>query len=120
MSALRLSHSAANRKSTLVSNVIDTRVGLRARVEVVLALVASLGVPAVVSAQTGRGLGREEIRLYGLGLKVEPAQQTVPRDVATIVPTFLQAPQEPDGLPPFAADAEVRGTLRGPSFATPV
>ena len=98
----------------------DTRKGLRGRLAMVLALIASIVMPAVAAAQTGRVLGREDIRLYGLGLKVEPAQQTVPRDIATIVPTFLQAPQQPDGLPPFAADAEVRGTLRGPSFPTPV
>jgi hypothetical protein len=48
-----------------------------------------------------------------------PAEQTVPKDIATIVSTYLQAPNVPGNLPPFAPDAEVRATLTGPSFATP-
>lgn len=84
-----------------------------------------LVAPAWSSAQVtagapGRFLDREDIRLYGLGLVVEPARQTVPRDIATIVQTYLAAPGTPTDLPPFAADAEVRATLRGPSFARPV
>ncbi len=83
---------------------------------------AALVMAGVSSAQAqsqARFLGREEITLYGIGLKVEPAQQTVPKDFATIVSTFLQTPQLPANLPPFAPDAEVRATLRGPSFAEP-
>ncbi|MGE5199651.1 MAG: hypothetical protein ACM3H9_08425, partial [Rhodospirillaceae bacterium] len=67
-------------------------------------------------AQDGRFLAREDIILYGLGLRVEPATQTVPKDIATIVSTFLQAPQQPQGLPPFAPDAVVKATLRGPGL----
>ena len=51
----------------------------------------------------------------GLGLRVEPDHQVVPRDIATIVSTFLSAPTPPAGqLAPFAPDAIVKGTLRGP------
>ncbi len=64
-------------------------------------------------------LGEDEIRLYGIGLRVEPAHQTVPRDIATIVSTYLQMSALPDGVPPLSPDAVVRATLRGPSFATP-
>ena len=32
----------------------------------------------------------------------------------------MQAPQLPGDLPPFAPDAEVMATLRGPSFPTPI
>ncbi|HMC78364.1 MAG TPA: CARDB domain-containing protein, partial [Vicinamibacterales bacterium] len=67
-----------------------------------------------------RVLGRDEILLYGIGLKVEPGYQTVPKDIATIVGTFLQAPSLPSGVSPFAAGAEVVATLRGPSFQAPV
>ncbi|HPW20488.1 MAG TPA: Ig-like domain-containing protein [Vicinamibacterales bacterium] len=81
-----------------------------------LAVVLST-VCAVPSADAqARFLGREEIVLYGLGLKVEPEQQTVPKGFATIVGTYLQTPQVPGPLPPFAPDAELRATLRGPSF----
>jgi hypothetical protein len=64
-----------------------------------------------------RFLAKEQIALFGIGLKAEPARQVVPKDIATIVSTFLQAPTLPDGLPAFPPDAEVRATLRGPSFA---
>jgi len=86
-----------------------------------LAAIVCALAPADSAAQAGqpRFLGREEILLYGIGLRVEPAHQTVPKDIATIVSTYLQAPALPDGLPPFAPDAEVRATLRGPSFSTP-
>ena len=67
--------------------------------------------------QQPRFLAKEEIAFFGIGLKAEPARQVVPKDIATIVSTFLQAPTLPDGLPPFAPSAEVRATLRGPSFA---
>ena len=58
--------------------------------------------------------------VYGLGLRVEPATQTVPKDIATIVSTYLQAPQAPPSLPPFAPDAVVKGTLRGPGLPSPL
>ena len=80
------------------------------------ALLIVTAASATAVAQ-GRFLGREDIILYGLGLKVEPAEQTVPKDIATIVSTFLQGRRSPARLPPFAPDAEVRATLRGPSFA---
>ncbi|MBI5756420.1 MAG: hypothetical protein HZA12_05785 [Nitrospirae bacterium] len=57
-------------------------------------------VPA--DAAEARFLGSEEIILYGVGLKVEPAQQVVPKDMATIVSTYMQVPT----LPP--RDADVR------------
>ena len=68
-------------------------------------------------AQTGapRFLGKEDILFYGIGLKVDPAQQTVPKDIATIVSTYLQAPNLPDGVPALSPDTEVRATLAGPS-----
>jgi hypothetical protein len=89
----------------------------RAVVGLALALCA---VPLLQAQTQGRFLGREEIVLYGLGLQVQPAQQTVPKGFATIVSTFLQTPQVPGSLPPFAPDAEVRATLRGPSFEQPL
>ncbi len=76
--------------------------------------------PADAGQQPARFLAKEDILLYGLGLKVEPAQQTVPKDIATIVGTYVQAPQLPDNLPAFAADAEVVATLRGPSLPQPL
>jgi hypothetical protein len=82
----------------------------------VVALLAVAPLPVV--AQEARFLAKEDIVLLGLGLTVEPAHQTVPKDIATIVSTFLHAATPPGGLPPFAPDAEVRATLRGPSFAT--
>ncbi|MEO8678606.1 MAG: hypothetical protein ABI665_06150, partial [Vicinamibacterales bacterium] len=87
------------------------------------AFVMTLVVSVAATAQQAesRFLAREDILLYGIGLRVEPAQQTVPRNIATIVSTFLQAPNDPNlNLPPFAPDAMVRATLRGPSFATPL
>ena len=61
------------------------------------ALVASalLAVSPLAAQTPGRFLGKEEILLYGLGLRVEPATQTVPKDIATIVCTYLQAPSDP-------------------------
>ncbi|MBS1818371.1 MAG: carboxypeptidase regulatory-like domain-containing protein [Acidobacteria bacterium] len=82
-------------------------------------LASALLTPAAASAQ-GRVLGREEILLYGIGLKVDPATQTVPKNFATIVSTYLQAPTLPPETPAFAPDAEVRATLRGPSFPAPI
>jgi hypothetical protein len=78
----------------------------------VLVLVASTGA---VDAQD-RFLGREDIILLGVGMRVEPATQVVPRDIATVVSTFLQAETPPNGLPAFAPDAVVKGTLRGPEL----
>src|SRR5262245_55426626 len=76
--------------------------------------------PATSSAQ-GRFLAKEDILLYGVGLTVAPPEQTVPKDLATIVSTFLQAPSNPDvALPPFAPDAVVKATLRGPALAAPL
>ena len=98
------------------------RIGLFVLDAAIVAALVGLAAAAPAWAQqaAGRFLGREEIKLYGLGLRVTPAQQTVPRDIATIVSTFLDAPQQVDGLPPFAPGAVVRATLRGPSFATPI
>jgi hypothetical protein len=84
------------------------------------ALAVAVCVPSLHAQGQGRFLGREEITLYGLGLSVQPAQQTVPKGYATIVSTYLQTPQLPGNLPPFAPDAEVRATLRGPSFEQPL
>lgn len=72
-----------------------------------------------VDAQSGF-LGKAEISLYGIGLTVQPATQTVPKGYATIVSTFLQAAAPPQGLPPFPAGTQVLGTLRGPSFQQPI
>ena len=86
-----------------------------------LAAILASSVPLRAQAPAAqRVLGREDITLYGLGLKVEPGYQTVPKNIATIVSTFLQAPALPAGLPPFAPDAEVAATLRGPSFQAPL
>jgi len=75
-------------------------------------------LPAVPSAQD-RFLGKEDIVLLGLGLRVEPDHQVVPRDVATIVSTFLSAPTPPQGqVAPFAPDALVKATLRGPGVGS--
>src|SRR5262245_47030297 len=86
-------------------------------VSIVAAFSSSLPLEAQQSEP--RFLAKEQIVLYGIGLKAEPARQVVPKDIATIVSTFLQAPSLPGGLSPFPPDAEVRATLRGPSFAGP-
>jgi hypothetical protein len=100
-------------------NASDTRVhrrssargrGVFACALVLLSLAAAVGVRA-----QDRFLGKEDIVLLGLGLRVEPDHQVVPRDIATIVSTFLSAPTPPAGqVAPFAPDAVVKGTLRGP------
>ena len=77
-------------------------------------LLVGLVRPLGAQPQGGRFLAKEDILLYGIGLKIEPAQQTVPKDIATIVSTMFVAPQVPGNLPPFAPDAAVKGTLRGP------
>jgi hypothetical protein len=86
-----------------------------------LAMSAPFGiVHAEGQVQNTRFLAKEDILLFGLGLQIEPAQQTVPKDIATIVSTMFVAPQLPSGLPPFAPDAVVMATLRGPTFPTPI
>src|SRR5579871_4185242 len=74
--------------------------------------------PALHAQRQGRFLAKEDIVLLSMGLRVEPAQQTVPKDIATIVSTFLQAPNAPADLPAFAPDAVVKATLRGPAYPT--
>ena len=86
----------------------------------VLGVAACCTLAGTAASGQGRFLGREDILLYGLGLRVDPATQTVPKDIATIVSTYLQAPQAVDGLPPFAPDAVVKATLRGPGLPTPL
>ena len=82
---------------------------------------AVLGGGLRVHAQrSGRFLAKEDIVLLGLGLRVEPAHQTVPKDIATIVSTFLGAATQPGELPPFGPNTVVKATLRGPSLATPL
>ncbi len=77
--------------------------------------------PIEASAFEGRFLAREDIILYGMGLKVEPAKQTVPKNIATIVSTYLQTPNMPDGaVPPLPPDTTVKGTLRGPGLERPL
>ena len=90
----------------------------RSIVVVLASLVLVFGVDVRPRAQD-RFLGKEDIVLLGLGLRVEPDHQVVPRDIATIVSTFLSAPTPPAGqLAPFAPDAIVKGTLRGPGVGT--
>src|SRR4051794_13953242 len=87
------------------------------------AVVALAVSPSVrVSAQSAsRFLAKADILLYGIALKVEPSDQTVPKNIATIVSTFLTAPSQiGETLPPFAPDAVVMATLRGPSFPSPL
>jgi len=72
-------------------------------------------------AYEGRFLAHEDIILYGMGLKVEPARQVVPKNIATIVSSYTQVPTLPNAeIPPLAADALVKGTLRGPGLETPL
>ena len=107
----------------LRSGAAGPRTGMRAASIGCLLAVLLTGMTAAAEAQhaQARFLASEDILLYGIGLRVEPAQQTVPKDIATIVSTFLQAPTDPGlNLPPFAPDAVVRATLRGPSFASPL
>jgi len=94
------------------------------RISIRVILFLFIGVALLVNpvqASGGRWLAQEQILLYGLGLRAEPEQQTVPKDIATIVSTYLQAPDSiPDGTLPIPEDAEVRATLRGPSLPGPV
>jgi 5-hydroxyisourate hydrolase-like protein (transthyretin family) len=76
---------------------------------------------SIIYADEGRWLAQEQIILYGLGLRAEPKHQTVPKDIATVVSTYLQAPDAiPEGTLPIPDDAEVRAILRGPSLPGPV
>ena len=95
------------------------RPGALVRLLAVALLLFGVAPDASVWAQSGF-LGKAEISLYGIGLTVTPETQTVPKGYATIVSTFLQAAAPPQNLPPFPAGTEVRGTLRGPSFAQPI
>src|SRR2546426_10227396 len=81
--------------------------------------VAAVDPPSAGAAE-GRFLAKEEIIVFGLGLQVEPAQQTVPKDIATIVSATLRGPTLPGGVSPVPPDAVVMATLRGPSLATPL
>jgi hypothetical protein len=92
---------------------------MRLRLLVATALAMTVLPLARVDAQH-RFLGKADIQVFGLGLRVEPAVQTVPKGFATIVSTFLQGSAQPGAIPPFAPDAEMRATLRGPSFAQPI
>ncbi len=86
-----------------------------ARVLLVVVALATLFGSARPSGAQGRFLAKEDIVLLGLGMRVEPEYQVVPKDIATIVGTFLSAATPPgDALSPFAPDAVVRATLRGP------
>lgn len=75
----------------------------------------------ISQAYEGRFLAHEDIILYGMGLKVEPARQVVPKNIATIVSAYLQVPTLPAAeIPMLAADALVKGTLRGPGLEMPL
>ena len=77
--------------------------------------------PTLHAQQERRFLARADILLYGITLKSEPAEQTVPKNIATIVSTLLNAPGQTDSdIPPFAPDAVVMATLRGPSLPRPL
>ena len=69
--------------------------------------------------EAGRFLGREEIRLLGLGMEVTPAHQSVPKDVATIVSTFLHLPasqgSEVSLFPPGTVLRALRGLASPPA-----
>jgi len=80
-----VSNSNVRRQRTARHRAVPGR-SLLACVAMVLVL-----LPAIGAAQD-RFLGREDIVLLGLGLRVEPDHQVVPRDIATIVSTFLSAP----------------------------
>ncbi|HEY6871526.1 MAG TPA: carboxypeptidase regulatory-like domain-containing protein [Geobacteraceae bacterium] len=76
---------------------------------------------SAAGASDGRFLAKDDIILYGMQLTAAPATQTVPKNIATIVSTFLQVPTMPEGqIPPLAPDATVKATLRGPGLETPL
>lgn len=88
---------------------------LKRSIGVLLALATCVCAADVRLRAQDRFLGKEDIILLGLGLTVAPEHQTVPRDIATIVSTFLSAATQPqNGAPPFAPDAVIKATLRGP------
>jgi protocatechuate 3,4-dioxygenase beta subunit len=60
-------------------------------------------------------LDQTDILIHGLALKVDPPEQTLPKNIATIVSVYLQAPTAPT-VPPFDPNATVKATLRGPSY----
>ena len=116
---IRSTNARERRRTVARAGVIGRALALAAVLAV--AISAPLEVlHAAPQAQNGRFLAKEDILLFGLGLKIEPAQQTIPKDIATIVSTMFVAPQLPGSLPPFAPDAVVMATLRGPTFPTPV
>jgi hypothetical protein len=70
-------------------------------------------------------LGRGELRIAGLQLRIDPAQQTVPRNQSTGLATKLVDPLAPDDpapvLPPsVSAGLVVRGELVGPGLQAPL
>ena len=67
------------------------------------AIVCGFAIAAAAQPAAPRFLGHDEIVLYGIGLRVEPEHQTVPKDIATIVSTYLQTPSLPSGLPQWRA-----------------
>lgn len=72
-------------------------------------------------AYDGRYLAKDDIILYGMQLTAAPAKQTVPKNIATIVSTFMQVPTLPAGqIPPLSSDAIVKATLRGPGLEVPL
>lgn len=78
-------------------------------------------IAATSYAAGGRYLAKEDIILYGMQLTAAPAKQTVPKNIATIVSTYLQVPTMPEGqVPPLAPDAVVKATLRGPGLEQPM
>ena len=82
---------------------------------------AAAVIPALAQGYEGRFLAQDDIILYGMQLTAAPAKQTVPKNIATIVSTYLQVPTLPPGqIPPLAPDATVKGTLRGPGLETPL
>src|SRR5690348_97825 len=90
---------------------------LASRIRTVAAV--AIGIALITGAQIrlraqDRVLGKQDIIVLGFGLTVAPAHQVVPKDIATIVSTFLHASNEVGDPPPFAPSAIVRGTLRGP------
>ena len=89
-----------------------------------MALIGILCLALSVSAawgQEARFLAKEDIVLYGMQLTAAPAKQTVPKNIATIVSTFMQVPSLPSGaIPPLPPDATVKGTLRGPGLENPI
>src|SRR4051812_15069916 len=81
----------------------------------VFAVMATTGELRLHAQSGDRFLAKEEIVLLGLGMRVEPEHQVVPKDIATIVGTFLSAAVPPAGtVSPFAPDAIVKAVLRGP------